>query len=130
LNWDLVAERPVTSPSQHVSNEVNQLVASHAMFDALMGTIFLILVATSTAVTGSMIVLALFDRAFGKKSAPPVVADTMESGQLKPPLKLKSPAPGSKAKIEPLVASSGAYRAKRKPNPGYGPQTQRVIHLG
>jgi len=37
------------------------------MFNALMGTIFLVLVATSAAVTGSMIVLALFDLAFGKK---------------------------------------------------------------
>jgi hypothetical protein len=100
------------------------------MFNALMGTIFLILVATSAAVTGSMIVLALFDLAFGKKSAPPVVADIMESDQLKPPLKLKSPVAGSKPKIEPLVAPRGGYRAKRKANPGYGPQTQRVIHLG
>jgi hypothetical protein len=97
------------------------------MFNALMGTIFLILVATSAAVTGSMIVLALFDLAFGKKSTPPVVADIMESDQLKPPLELKSPVAGSKPKIKPLVAPGGGYRAKRKA--GYDPQTQRVIHL-
>ena len=47
------------------------------MFNALLGT-FLILVAISAAVTGSMIVLALFDLAFGKKSMLPVVADMME----------------------------------------------------
>jgi hypothetical protein len=99
------------------------------MLNALMSTIFLILVATSAAVTGSMIVLALFDLAFGKKSTPPVVADIMESDQLKPPpLELKSPVAGSKPKIKPLVAPGGGYRAKRKA--GYGSQTQRVIHLG
>ena len=97
------------------------------MFNALMGTIFLVLVATSAAVTGSMIVLALFDLAFGKKSTPPIVADIIESDQLEPPPELKSPVAGSKPKIKPLMASGGGYRAKR--NPGYGPQTQRVIHL-
>ena len=97
------------------------------MFNALMGTIFLILVATSAAVTGSMIVLALFDLAFGKKSTPPIVADIIGSDQLEPPLELKSPVAGSKPKIKPLVASGGGYRAKRKA--GYGPETQRVIHL-
>jgi hypothetical protein len=125
LNWDLVAERPVTSPSQHVGNEVNELVAM-TMFNALMGTIFLILVATSAAVTGSMIVLALFDRAFGKKSTAAIVAD-MESDQLKPPLELKT---RSKPRIKPLVAPGGGYRAKRKASPGYGPETQRVIPFG
>ena len=128
MNWDLVAERPVTSPSQHVGNEVNELVAM-TMFNALMGTIFLILVATSAAVTGSMIVLASFDRAFGKKSTPAIVAD-MESDQLKPPLELKTPDAGSKPKIKPLVAPGGGYRAKRKASPGYGPETQRVIPFG
>jgi hypothetical protein len=95
------------------------------MFNALLGT-FLILVAISAAVTGSMIVLALFDLAFDKKSMLPVVADIMEGNQLKPPPKLKSPVAGSKHKIRPLVAPGGGYRAKRK-CPGYGPETQRVI---
>ena len=99
------------------------------MFNALMGTIFLVLVATSAAVTGSMIVLALFDLAFGKKSTPPIVADIIESGQLEPPLELKTPDAGSKPRIKPLVAPGGGYRAKRKASPGYGPETQRVIHL-
>jgi hypothetical protein len=39
-------------------------------FNALLVSAFLILVAASAAVVGSMIVLALFDLAFGKKQAP------------------------------------------------------------
>jgi hypothetical protein len=50
------------------------------MFNALLGTVFLILVAVSAAVTGSMVVLALFDIVFGKKSTPPVVTDTAALG--------------------------------------------------
>jgi hypothetical protein len=99
------------------------------MFNALIGT-FLILVATSAAVTGSMIVLALFDLAFSKKSTPPVVADITEGDQLKLPSKLKSPVAGSKPKIKSLVAPRGGYRAERKASPGYGPETQRVIPFG
>jgi hypothetical protein len=44
------------------------------IFNALFCAAFLILVAASAAVTGSMAVLALFDLAFGKKSKPPLVA--------------------------------------------------------
>jgi len=99
------------------------------MFHALIVAFFLILVATSAAVAGSMIVLALLDLAFGKKSTPSLVADVVESDQLSPPAKLKSPVPGSNPKIKLLGAPGGGYRTKRKANPGYGPQTQRVIHL-
>jgi hypothetical protein len=99
------------------------------MFNVLVGT-FLILVATSAAVTCSMIVLALFDLAFGKKSTPHVVADAMEVDRLEPPSKLKGPVAGSKPKIKPLVAPGNGYRAKRKASPGYGPETQRVIPFG
>jgi hypothetical protein len=41
-----------------------------AVINALFSTAFLILVAASAAVTGSMVVLALIDRAFRKKKAP------------------------------------------------------------
>ena len=98
------------------------------MFHALIVAFFLILVATSAAVAGSMIVLALLDLAFGKKSTPSLVVDVVEIDQLTPPER-KSPVAGSKPKIKPLGAFGGGYRAKRKANPGYGPQTQRVIHL-
>jgi len=47
------------------------------IFNALFGTIFPLL-AASAAVTGSMIVLALFDLAFGKKK-PPVASEEAES---------------------------------------------------
>ena len=100
------------------------------MFNALIVAFFLILVATSAAVAGSMIVLALLDLAFGKKSTPSLVADVVESDQLTPPAELKTPVPASNPKIKPLATPDGGYRAKRKANPGYGPQTQRVIHLG
>ena len=43
------------------------------MFHALIVAFFLILVATSAAVAGSMIVLALLDLAFGKKSTHPLL---------------------------------------------------------
>ena len=101
------------------------------MFNALLGTVFLILVAVSAAVTGSMIVLALFDIAFGKKSTPPVVTDTMESDQLEPPSKPMGRVPESKLKPEPLAAYRRGYIAKKsaEPKASYGPQTQRVRHL-
>src|SRR6476659_644330 len=41
-----------------------------SVINALFSTAFLILVAASAAVTGSMVVLALFDRAFRKKNTP------------------------------------------------------------
>jgi hypothetical protein len=91
--------------------------------------LFLILVATSAAVAGSMIVLALLELVLGKKSMPSHVADVVESDQFTPTVEPTSPAAGSKPKIKVLGAPAGAYRTKRKANPGCGPQTQRVIHL-
>jgi hypothetical protein len=44
--------------------------AAMAVIDALLSTAFLILVAVSAAVTGSMVVLGLLDWAFGKKKEP------------------------------------------------------------
>lgn len=41
-----------------------------AVINALLSTAFLILVAVSAAVTGSMVVLGLFDWAFSKKKSP------------------------------------------------------------
>jgi hypothetical protein len=42
------------------------------ILNALIVTTFLLLLVASAAVTGSMIVLALFDRLFGKKKVAPV----------------------------------------------------------
>ena len=101
------------------------------MVNALLGTVFLILVAVSAAVTGSMIVLALFDLAFGKKSTPPVATEMMESDQLESPSKPKIGVAESKLKPEPLAAYRRGYLAKRSTDPkaGYGAQTQRVRHF-
>jgi hypothetical protein len=41
-----------------------------SVINALFSTAFLILVAVSAAVTGCMVVLALFDRAFRKENSP------------------------------------------------------------
>jgi len=41
-----------------------------AIINALLSTAFLVLVAVSAAVTGSMVVLGLLDWAFGKKKEP------------------------------------------------------------
>jgi hypothetical protein len=90
---------------------------------------FLILVATSAAIVGSMIALALLDLVFGKKSTPSLVADVVENDRLPPPAEPKSQGARSKPKIKVLGAPAGGYRTKRKANPGYGPHTQRVIHL-
>jgi hypothetical protein len=99
------------------------------MFHAPLVAFFLILVATSAAVVGSMIVLAMLDWIFGKNSTPSLVADIVESDLPTSPVELNGPLSGSKPKIERLGAPSGDYRTKRKASPGYGPQTQRVIHL-
>jgi hypothetical protein len=45
------------------------------IFNSLFSTAFLILFATSVAVGGSMILLALFDLAIGKRSKPSIAAD-------------------------------------------------------
>jgi len=99
------------------------------MFNAPIVAFFLILVATSAAVVGSMIVLALLDLAFGKKSTSSLVADVVENDQLTPPAEPTSRAARSKPKIKSLAPPVGGYRTKRKPTPGYGAQSQRVAHL-
>jgi len=99
------------------------------MFHAPLVAFFLILVATSAAVVGSMIVLAMLDWIFGKNSTPSLVGDVVEGDLLTPPVELNSPVSGSKPKIKRLGSPGGGYRTKRKAQPGYGPQTQRVIHL-
>jgi hypothetical protein len=48
------------------------------IFNALIVAVFLILLAASVAVVGSMILLALFDAAFAKKSAKPSPNDATE----------------------------------------------------
>jgi len=99
------------------------------MFHGPIVAFFLMLVATSAAVVGSMIVLALLDLVFGKKSTPSLVADVVENDQPAPPAKLQNPVARSKPKIKALATLGGLYRTKRKPKPGYGCHTQGVIHF-
>lgn len=49
-----------------------------SIFNGLLVAAFLILLATSAAVVGSMIVLALFDLVLSKKSTPPVLVEMTE----------------------------------------------------
>jgi hypothetical protein len=101
------------------------------MFHGPVVAIFLMLVATSVAVVGSMIVLALLDLVFGKKSKPPLVADVvedvLENDRTVPAAKLRNSVAVPKPKIKALGAPGSGYRTERKPQPGYGPHTQRVI---
>ena len=99
------------------------------MFHGPIVAVFLMLVATSVAVVGSMIVLALLDLVFGKKSTPSLVTDVVENDRPAPPAKLRNAVARSKPKIRSLGAPGGGYRTRRKPQPGYGPHTQRVIHF-
>ncbi|MGH6824867.1 hypothetical protein [Methyloceanibacter sp.] len=95
----------------------------------LLTATFLILVAVSAAVVVSMVVLALFDLALGKKTLP-VVAEKTESDELEPPSKREVEAVESKPKPKPLAAFGHAYRAKEPaaPKSRYDTQTQRVRH--
>jgi hypothetical protein len=53
-----------------------------AVINALLSTAFLILVAVSAAVTGSMIVLGLIDWAFSKKKSPePALESSLDREQ-------------------------------------------------
>jgi hypothetical protein len=82
--------------------------------------IFLILVATSMAVVLSMIVLALFDRAFKKKSA--VAKDENQASGL----------PERMTVIRRATAKSFAvlrHHSKVRHQSGCGPQTQRVRNV-
>jgi hypothetical protein len=99
------------------------------MFHGPIVAFFLMLIATSAAVVGSMIVLALLDLVVGKKSTPSLVADVVEHDQPAPPAKLQNPVARSKPKIKALAAPGGLYRTKRKPKPGYGCHTQGIIHF-
>jgi len=101
------------------------------MFHGPVVAFFLILIATSVAVVGSMTVLALLDLVFGKKSKPPLVADVvedvLENDRTVPPAKLRKSVAVPRPKIKALGAPGSGYRTKRRPQPGYGPHTQRVI---
>jgi hypothetical protein len=82
------------------------------IFNALVVTAFLLLLAGSAAVVGSMILLALFDWAIGKKSKLPIIREmteqntgimqSNESGE--PPSKPDADVANSKPKPESFAA--------------------------
>jgi hypothetical protein len=83
-----------------------------------ISAIFLILVATSMAVVVSMIVLALFDRAFNKK--PSAAKDeSHKASELPERMTVKS-----RAKTKSFAALR--HHSKVRHQSGCGPQTQRV----
>jgi hypothetical protein len=100
------------------------------MVNALLA-VFLILVAVSAAVTGSMIVLAVFDRAFGKKNTQDIVVEMIEGEQLENPSKPKVEVAESKPKPKPLATYAREHSAKRSTGSeaGFGSRSQRVRHL-
>ncbi|MGC1181279.1 MAG: hypothetical protein WA884_20230 [Methyloceanibacter sp.] len=83
-----------------------------AIFNALVVTAFLLLLATSAAVVGSMILLALFEWAFRKKSKVPIanemteqntaIVESNESGE--PPSTPDAEVTNSKVKPESWAA--------------------------
>ena len=89
-----------------------------AIFNALVVTTFLLLLAASAAVVGSMILLALFDWAFGKKSELPITNEMteqntklMESNQSgEPPSTADAEVANSKPRLEVIggLTSRGA----------------------
>jgi len=71
-----------------------------SIFNGLLVAAFLILLATSAAVVGSMIVLALFDLVLSKKGTPPVLVEMTEhDAEMIESVELDVPAWKQKAEI-------------------------------
>ena len=71
-----------------------------SIFNGLLVAAFLILLATSAAVVGSMIVLALFDLVLSKKGTPPVLVEMTEhDAEMIESVELDVPAWEQKAEI-------------------------------
>jgi len=95
-----------------LSHPVWQSEQAMAVLNALVVTAFLLLLAASAAVVGSMMLLALFDWAFGKKSKLPIInemteqntgiMESNESGE--PPSTPDAEVANSKPKPESLAA--------------------------
>jgi hypothetical protein len=77
------------------------------IFNALMVTVFLILLAASAAVVGSMVVLGLLDLVFAKRSGEsPAATDMMDGDELdQPPAEPSVEVVESKPKPEQALAA-------------------------
>ena len=92
-----------------------------------VSAIFLILVAASMAVAVSMVVLALFDRAFVKKKAPAAKAPAAEEQHEQP----ESPKRATgMARSKPKASVVLRHQSKARYQSGCGPQSQRVRNFG
>jgi len=96
---------------------------------ALLTSIFLILVAVSAALVASMVVLALFDLAFGKNK--PSKTTEIESGQEESESGQLEQSKLSAAKATPKPRPLTAFRRNRRneAQAGCGPESQRVRHF-
>jgi hypothetical protein len=90
---------------------------------APVSAIFLILVAASTAVIVSMVVLALFDRAFVKKKPPAAKEQKHEQ-----PGSPKRTTGMGRSKLKPSAVLK--HQSKVGYQAGCGPQSQRVRNFG
>jgi hypothetical protein len=88
---------------------------------------FLVLLAVSAVVVGSMIILALCDQVVGKNRTG-VVTEMKGSEQLEPPSKPKVWTTESKTKNKPLASYRRGYpfKSTADPQPACGCQSQRV----
>ena len=100
------------------------------MVNAPLAAGFLVLLAVSGVVVGSMIILALCDLVIGKNSTG-VATEVKGSEQLDPPSKPKVRATESKTKNKPLASYRRGYpfKSSADPQPGCGCQSQRVRHV-
>jgi hypothetical protein len=85
-----------------------------------VSAIFLILVAASMAVVVSMVVLALFDRAFPKKN-PPVAKDARNDEQLRS---------SKSGKSKPKSSAAIKHHSRARYQAGCGPESQRIRNFG
>ena len=90
-----------------------------------VSAIFLILASASVAVGVSMVVLALFDRAFPKKNSP--VAKNAPDAKSDEPL--RSPKAGSR-KLKPKSSAPLRHQSNAGYQAGCGPESQRVRNWG
>jgi hypothetical protein len=90
---------------------------------APVSAIFLILVAASTAVVVSMVVLALFDRAFVKKK--PLAAKKEKHEQPGSPQRTTGT-----GRSKPKPSAALKHQIKARYQSGCGPQSQRVRNFG
>jgi hypothetical protein len=103
--------------------ETHAWISVMSVVSAPVSAIFLILVAASTAVVVSMVVLALFDRAFVKKKS--LAAKEVNDEQQGSPERMTG-----KGRSKPKSSAVLRHHSKARYQSGCGPQTQRMRNFG